>query len=159
VVAEDITARKKAEQESQQQAKFINAVAGATADILFVMDIDTKKILYTSREVAKDLGYQLEQIQQMKEPYFAVMHPDDVPEMITHIEHMRNARDGEVREVEYRLRHADGSYHFYCDRNTVFKRDEKGNVIEKLGIAQDITERKTDEMQIKKPGKLYTAYH
>jgi PAS domain S-box-containing protein len=131
----------KEKMEHAEQAHFIEGIANASADILYVMDIDTKEIVYTNRPIAKTLKYTDAQIAEMNDAFFDMMHPDDRAPMVAHIENMKTAADGEVRDIEYRMRHANGSYYWLIDRNTVFKRDDNGVPYEKLGITHDITAR------------------
>ena len=61
---------------------------------------------------------------------------------------IRRVADGEVREIEYRMRHADGTYRWFLFRETPFQRDETGEVTQILGTALDIGARKqADERQ------------
>lgn len=156
IITSDITEQKKSQQEQMkeklkfdEQALFIQGIANASADILFVMNLDTKEIVYTNHAIAEKLGYSAKQIKAMKNPVLDLMHEADLPKMLKHIAEMKTAADNEVREIEYRMKHADGSLSWFRDRNTVFKRDEKGIPIEKLGICQNITERKHAEENIR----------
>lgn len=156
IITTDITEQKKSQQQQMkeklkldEQALFIQGIANASADILFVMNLNTKEIVYTNHAVAEKLGYSAKQIKAMKNPVLDIMHEADLPKMLKHIEEMKSAADDEVREIEYRMKHADGSLFWFRDRNTVFKRDEKGVPVEKLGICQDITERKHAEENIR----------
>jgi len=132
-----------------EKALFINRVAAASADILYVLDIDTKIILYTNRKIGVELGYSDDELSNIDNHLFYFMHEDDKEAMVEHIENMRFAADDEVREIEYRMTHADASIHWYIDRNTVFKRGIDGLATEKLGISQDITEKKQIETKLK----------
>ena len=135
----DITAQKHAEEELKKQANLIRGISEASADILYIMDIDTREVLFTTRNIAQQLGFEESLVRQMKNPLFELMHDEDIPAMIQHVAGMKTAAPGEIREIDYRMKHADGSLHFFRDRNTVFKRDAAGIPVEKLGISQDIT--------------------
>jgi PAS domain S-box-containing protein len=125
-----------------EQAKLINSIANASPDILFVMNLQTKKIVYTNHSAAETLGYTQREIDAMENPILDIMYDADIPRMLKHIEDMKTAGDDEVREIEYRLMHSDGTISWFRDRNTVFKRDKDGIPVEKLGICHNITERK-----------------
>lgn len=132
-----------------EQTQFIQGIASASADILYVMTIDTKEIIYANHAIAEILGYDEKYIKKLKNPVLDIMIDADVPSMIAHIDAMKTAADDEVREIEYRMKHADGSIIWFRDRNTVFKRDEAGVPVEKLGICQNINERKVAEENIR----------
>lgn len=136
-------------EELEERKNFIETLATATPDILYVMDLNTKHVTYSNRPVAVVLGYSAEQIKNMQEPFFDLMHEEDIPAMKSHVEAMKTAEDGEVREIEYRLKCEDGEWLWFIDRNTVFKRDTNGNAIEKIGISQNITDRKEAGQKLK----------
>jgi diguanylate cyclase (GGDEF)-like protein len=70
-----------------------------------------------------------------------LVHPDDLSMVTSHYEAMRQAKDGEIRRLEHRVRHADGHWVWLSGRETAFER-RNGVVCQVVGIAQDITARK-----------------
>jgi PAS domain S-box-containing protein len=152
IVFNDITALKTNENQAKiqitEQNKLIQSMTTATPDIMFVMDIATKNVLFATKNIAAVMGYNQAQIEQMNEPFFDIMHPDDRQLMLDHIDGIKTAADGEVREIQYRMLHADASTHWFVDRNVVFRRDEKGVPTEKMGITHDIDSRVTADEKI-----------
>jgi PAS domain S-box-containing protein len=126
----------------------VQSITQALPDILFIMDLNSYEILFANRNVSEILGYSTKLIKRMHNIFLDIMHPADIPYMLDHLEKMKTAADGEVREIEYRLVHADGSMHWYIDRNTVFKRDENGVPCEKIGISHDISNEKATADEI-----------
>jgi PAS domain S-box-containing protein len=141
-------ANKPADKGESNHALFLEKVAEATPDIVFLMDLNTKEVLYTNRTIPLLLGFTPAQAEAMAHPIFDCMYPADLPAMMKHLENFKNVKDGEVREIEYRLVDAKGEIHWYCDRNTVFRRDAAGKVAEKIGIAQEITKKKILDFEI-----------
>ena len=131
-----------------EQIYFTERTNEAITDILYSMHLNSRKVTYINHPFERKMGYATEEIRQMDDPLFTIMYPDDIPAVLKHIEDMRSVKDGEFLEVEYRLRHVNGSLHWFRDRDTVFKRDEQGNVLEKIGIAQDITVHKAAEQAL-----------
>jgi len=72
----------------------------------------------------------------------AVLHPDDLAPATTVWRAALEA--GTVSEVEYRLRRADGSYRWHLGRSEPV-RDEAGRIIQWVGTATDIEERRQVE--------------
>ncbi len=128
----------------------------ATPDIMFVMEIDTKKVLFATKNIAEVMGYSHAEIQKMKTPFLEIMYAEDRQAMIDHIDGMKTAIDGEVREIRYRMLHADGSTHWFIDRNTVFKRDQNNVPIQKMGITHDIDARVSADEKIHQLNKSLT---
>jgi PAS domain S-box-containing protein len=140
------------------QEDFARAIVEASPDILFVMNLNTREIVYTSRAIERILGYSKEQVEATPEPFlFNIMYHEDVDRISGHIEVMKKAADGEVIEVEYRLCHADGSIRWFADRNAVFKRDKHGVPLLEIGIAHDITTEKEAQTKIQSLNKTLVA--
>ena len=147
-ISSDVTELKKAEQELKQRKNFIERLAAATPDILYLMDLDTRKVTYTNRSVIHVLEYEPGQAAELDDPFFGLMHPDDVQPMLLHIEDIKNEKDGEVREIEYRLKHANGNWVWLKDRNAIFERDKHGKPTSKIGITENIHEKKQQEEEL-----------
>jgi two-component system CheB/CheR fusion protein len=145
----DVTEAKEAEKTLREQAHFIQSANEALPDILFVMNLDTKEFTYLNHSFEKMLGYGVETKSSPLKNTFHLLYEEDVPAMLAHIEEMKTAEDSVMYEMEYRLKAPDGSLRWYKDRNSVFKRVTSGTVIEKIGIAQDITESKKAEQKLR----------
>jgi PAS domain S-box-containing protein len=145
---QDITTLKQAEEQQKESSYFIRRIADTIPDILFIMDLNTRSLLYSNRSLAADLGYSEMQIKNMSHPLFDIMHEEDTPLMLAHFEKMKLIADNAVLEIEYRMINADGKLSWFIDRNAVFKRDNTGIPIEKTGITQNITERKVQGQQL-----------
>lgn len=146
----DITERKRAADRIKEQAHFIAGIAAATPDVLLVMDLTTQQITYCNRPVATLMGYSKKQIAKMTNPFLDLIYAEDLPLVQQHIQAIKEAPNGEVKEVEYRLQHADGTLRWFLDRSTVFRRNEAGEVTEKICISQDVTARKQQQEEITK---------
>jgi PAS domain S-box-containing protein len=131
-----------------ERSYFLERLTEATPDIVFLMDLNTKELLYSNRSVPLLLGYTPAQAEAMEHPIFDCMYPADLPAMMKHLEDFKTAKDGEIREIEYRLVDGKGILHWYCDRNTIFKKNAAGEVTEKIGMAQEITKRKLQDSEI-----------
>ena len=145
-IARDITERKKAEAELERSRLFVERIAATTPGILYVHDLDDQKNVYVNREMFAVLGYEEEDCNS--EPMSVMVHPADLPGVRNHHAALRRARDGEVFRIEYRARHTDGRWIWLASRDTPFERDADGRVTQIVGIAQDVTQRKTVEEQL-----------
>jgi PAS domain S-box-containing protein len=146
LVTRDITEVRYSKQKIREDAHLIGQIMDTTPDIVYIMDLNTYQVIYTNRQVAIELGYEKHQVAQMKNPIFDIMHPDDVPAMIEHFKKIKTlATDDRILEIEYRLRKPSGAYDWFCDRNSVFKRNSRQVPQEKLGFCQNITDRKQKE--------------
>ncbi|HEY9597649.1 MAG TPA: histidine kinase dimerization/phosphoacceptor domain -containing protein, partial [Cyanophyceae cyanobacterium] len=117
---------------------------------LYIYDLIEQRNVYVNPFVTTVLGYPVQDIQQMDSPlWLNLMHPDDRTELSNPLKQFDTAKDGDIIEREYRLRRADGEYRWLYSRDTVFSRTADGKPKQVLGTAQDITERKLAEAQLK----------
>jgi len=143
-VAEDITAFRLAEQALQESRQFAQRIADSTPDIVYIHDLVEHRNVYSNRDMLDVIGYTLEDIAAngLDRMLALVLHPKDLEPYLQHQQRLCAAADGEILEIEYRYRHANGSWHWFYSRDTVFKRNAQGQVTQYIGTAQDITERK-----------------
>ncbi len=141
-IAREITERKLAEIELQKNRNFVERIATTTPGVLYVYDLIERRNVYSNREVVSVLGYGSEEIRKMEESSQGFYHPDDRALIDAHREALRHVPDGEVRRLEYRVRHADGHWVWLSGQETAFERGADGLVKQIVGISQDITARK-----------------
>ncbi|MDX2231532.1 MAG: PAS domain S-box protein [Leptolyngbyaceae cyanobacterium bins.349] len=145
----DISDRKRAEVALQEAQQFAQSIADRTPAALYIYDLANQRNLYSNRSIIETLGYTAAQIQAMGTDLMpTIIHPDDFPAVIQHQHAIATAADSADLQLEYRMRHADGSIRWLSSVDSVFKRDEQGNVTQYIGAAQDITDRKHAEIQL-----------
>lgn len=140
-IAREITERKHAEYELEKSRSFVERIAASTPGILFVYDLDEHRNVYSNREIVSVLGYKPEGALRV--------HPEDVPALGLHRDALREAFEGEVRRIEYRVQHADGRWIWLSSCDTPFERARGGQVSRIVGIAQDITSRKAHDEKLR----------
>ncbi len=142
----DFTERKVIEEELRQSRRLIERILDATPDLLYIHDLGARRNLFANRQVAEFFGYTPSEFQAMGSDLLnRILHPDDAAAIAAHHQRCRTAADGEVLEIEYRMRHADGSWRWLHSRDVVFTRGEDGLATQILGVAQDVTERRRAE--------------
>lgn len=110
-------------------------------------DCLTGKVTYNAKKL-RAIGYETGEIDPGVDDWTARIHPDDYEPTM---ENMRRHLYGktEVYEVEYRIRHRDGSYRWFYDRGAVNARSPEGKPLRVGGIVFDISERKEKEARLK----------
>ncbi len=141
----------------QEEAQLIHSLTQTTPDILFVMNLYSKDVVYINRAVEKLLGFTEAEIEKMPSPFFDVMHADDRGKVLAHLEEMKNAALNETREITYRIIDAKSNIRWFRDRNTVFKVDANGKAIEKTGVLSEISQHKESEAKIENLNRILTA--
>ncbi len=150
---EDITDRKRSETERdrieaslRESQQFIQKLADSTPSTLYIFDLTKKANVYINRQAADGLGYEQEYVTEMGADFLpSVCHPEDLEPLQRHFAALVTAADREVVQLEYRMRHANGNYRWFCSYDTVFKRDATGKVTQIVGTALDISKAKRAE--------------
>jgi len=96
------------------------------------------------------LGYCAEEIIALGQQALArLVHPDDLPQIMTVIAGFDRLADGETAEYEYRALHKDGDYRWLSGRSVVFTRLADGRPQQVLSLTQDVTRRKQWEDRLR----------
>jgi PAS domain S-box-containing protein len=144
----DLAVRESAMMREREQ--IIQRMAEATPAITYVFDVINRRSIYTNRRIADQLGYSAEQMRSIGEGNLAnLLHPDDVARMPILMAQREAAKDGEVVEFVYRLRDARGEWRWFVGRDAVFTRTPEGRVQQVIGIAQEITDWKRAEEELR----------
>lgn len=143
-VSIDITERKEAEEKLSESQHLLEQIMQNTPNMLYVFDIQSNRMKFINKEVESMLGYLPEDLIRLEEGLFQkYFHPEDLARLWKSDRvAIQRLFDHEVAEFEYRLLHQDGSWRWMHTRERVFKRDAAGKVIEILGIAEDITQKR-----------------
>ena len=148
-ITRDIRERKKSEEKLKASQHFIQSIADSSPSILYIYDIEEQRNIYANQEITIILGYSQKEIQAFGNTLLAhVIHPEDLKKIIDQQQKLLAAANGDILEMEYRIKSADGEWCWIYDRQTVFSRKEDGTVTQYLGVATDITKRKLAELEI-----------
>jgi len=152
----DITEIKKTEEELKDTQHFIQSITDSIPNTLYIYDIEEQRNIYANKEIATILGYSDKQIQAWGDTLMPkITHPEDFEKIISQQQKVLAAADGDILELEYRVKHSDSEYRWVYDRQTVFSRKEDGTVKQLLGVVTDITKRKLAEIKVRqKAGEL-----
>ncbi len=146
----EIEERKRIEAELRDSQRWLSAVIQTNPNLLYVYDVIEQRNLYFNREIYSDIGYTIEEIQQMAGAFIPnLIHADDLPAFSEHMSRMETAKDGENFELECRIQHKNGEYRWFLSRDTVFARTADGKPWKILGTATEISDRKRAELELK----------
>ncbi len=121
-------------------------LATEAADVgLWDWDLQNNAV-YLSPVFKRQLGYREEEMPSRYEAWESRLHPDDRARALATIQDCLADRVS-YYEVEFQLRHKDGSYRWFLSRGAL-RRDEAGRPIRMLGVQVDITERRHAEEQL-----------
>ncbi|MBD2439615.1 PAS domain S-box protein [Nostoc sp. FACHB-110] len=150
----NITARKKAEAELQASQHFIQRITDSSPNVLYIFDLEERCNVYANKEITTVLGYSVEDMQQMGDNLIAnIVYPDDIGVVIQNHQRIVTANDGDIFEIEYRVRKQNGELAWLCTRETPFTRNADGKVKQVLGVLTDVTESKKAVIQLQQQAK------
>lgn len=128
--------------------QFAIDIAAASPLIIFVYDNEKNRNVYQNQRMYEVLGYTEEEFKPSREFLRQLYHPDEIKDLSYYFQQIiTRLKDNEIVSKEYRLRHKDGNWIWIYSCDKVFRRNEKGEVIQTIGILQDITERKRNEQK------------
>jgi two-component system cell cycle sensor histidine kinase/response regulator CckA len=131
------------EQRFRQMAENIN-------EVFWVASLDFKEVIYVSPAYEKIWDRSCESLYRNALDWSEAIHPEDRESVAA----VLNKCGGEHNfAVEYRIQRTDNSIRWIYDRGFMVQNDE-GQVYRMTGIAEDITERKYLEDQLRQSQKL-----
>ncbi len=145
---QDVTEQKKREKELEESRKFIEKVTNVSPCIITVYNKNTGNYIFVNSTVKRLLGYAPEQfIDKGRDFFYSLIHPDDVKmvkeknmELINEADKTIDNAGENVKELDYRFKHKDGSYRWLNTFITVFSRNKNNKVEDILNISIDVTE-------------------
>jgi len=158
--ANDITARKEAEEKAKESSRFIEKVANISPSVIAVYNVNTQRFDYINEYISNVLGYdKLIILDQGVSFIESLIHPEDkiiVQEKTLDALKLANADKSfhQVVPFEYRIKNKCGEWRWITTYWTVFDRDKDGFVSHVLNISVDVTEQKLTEQNLIKKEEL-----
>lgn len=145
----DVADRKKAEEAIRLSNERYNLVAKATNDSIWDLDIVTGEISRTGEGFKTLFGYDEAAAVHSDPEFSTLVHPDDLSATRASMAAAFAKSDVFYWADEYRLLKANGDYAYVYDKGYII-RDENGKAMRMIGATQDITNRKENEIHLKK---------
>ena len=120
---------------------FVEEVANSTPDIIYVLDLEKRRIIYTNDQVHHVLG--------PDNLHLDIIHPQDYQARTRHLMGCFHLNKDEFKEIDIRLKVKDGSWNWFRVRDKAFKFNGDGSVVKIIGVARNIQEQKLAEENMK----------
>ncbi|ABB37359.1 signal transduction histidine kinase, nitrogen specific, NtrB [Oleidesulfovibrio alaskensis G20] len=142
---EEVAERERAEQALRNSEERYSLAVGGTNDGIWDWDLISNKVYFSPRW-KEIIGFQDHEIPNEIPEWTSRVHPDDLAKILKAHE-MYLSRELPAFEVEYRLRHKDGSYRWILGRGLALWSDAD-QPYRMAGAHTDITDRKESEREL-----------
>ncbi|HRV90643.1 MAG TPA: PAS domain S-box protein [Anaerolineae bacterium] len=138
----------------QESEERFRQLAENIEEVFWIVTPWVTTIEYVSPTIEKVWGRPASEFYENADTYLQSIHPDDRETVVK--PRLKQQALGEPTLHEYRIVRPDGTIRWIWDRGFSLK-DESGQVYRVMGIAEDITERKQAEQQLRDNEKLLRA--
>lgn len=142
-----------------EHSHFIERITETSPGIIYVFDLLDDKEVYANKMMTQLLGYEPEDWKELDTDFVsALIHPEDIPVIEANQKAFRNAFDGEIKSIQYRIKNKSGEYRWMRTYESIFKRTESGTPWQVIGIALDISnEKRTSDQLHRREAELLEA--
>jgi PAS domain S-box-containing protein len=156
----DITERRQVEQSLSQTQHLMRRITESSPNLIYLYDLIERRDIYANRRLGEMLGYTGEELAKISGKSFQhLMHPDDLALLPEWFQRYATLPNGKSIETEYRLRHADGEWHWFANSSLIFNRTLDGKPKQIIGTAQDITERKRADEKLRESEERFRSLY
>jgi two-component system sensor histidine kinase/response regulator len=148
IMLHDVTERKKADEQFRASEERLHLVLDATSDGAWDWNRNSS-LVYRSPQFCELTGYRPEEITPDFDFFKRIVHPDDLPHVLTAIEAHQQGWSP-FNEFDCRIIASAGDIKWIRVRGQIVERDAKGAAIRMVGTIVDITKRKRDEEHLRK---------
>lgn len=154
-IMQDVTRRKMAEIAHEESLQQIDKIIHSIPHSLYLLDINERRLIFDNKRSMEPLGYTNDEVKGIEDMIAKhIVAPEDVPVYMNKFVQFKDLKDGEELVTEMRLRHKKGHLIWYLSREKVFKRNPDGSPSQIIGVAEDITEQKLAQTQIRENSQL-----
>jgi PAS domain S-box-containing protein len=150
VTMQDVTELKRVEGALRESELRFRQVAETLRHVFYITTHDHRQVLYVSPAYEALWGRSCESLYAEARAWIDAIHEDDRPRVFEQVE--RGSVDG-AYVLEYRIVRPDGSTRWILDRAYELP-DANGDAYRVVGVAEDITERRRLEAQLRESQKM-----
>lgn len=138
--------RKKSQESLRESIDRYKFVTRVTNDVVWDMNLSTKRILWAEENMKRLFGYDTENEETDFEFWSSKVHPDEREQVVQKLLNACEDNTSDRWEDEYRFKRFDGTYAYVLDKGYLLYAN--GKAVRMIGSMQDITERKLAELKL-----------
>ncbi len=139
----------------EEQTAFIEKVNQTSPAIICVFQQDASTFTYINKRGEDFFGGSLDELNLKGDVFKEHIFPEDQTTTFNALQLVKNTKDGDIVTVESRVRNREGNYVWLRNYLSPFRRNVNGDVVELVGVLQDIDEqKKTNEELIRSEQQL-----
>lgn len=147
-VSVDLTERLETEEWLAAERKFNASITATIPDTILLINHHDNRIEFTNRDTF--LGYRFDDFEDSHALFRTLLTEDQLGVAFEQFyARLERLNDEEILEVEYHVRHHDGSIRWIRERTKIFQRTPNNKVARFLTVLQDISERKKVEQALR----------
>jgi PAS domain S-box-containing protein len=147
----ELAERKQAELALQESETRFAEIAQTLNQVSYVISVPSAKYLYISPSYERLWGYSCESLYRDRKSWLDKIHPEDLDYVL---EGLTQLLEGAQKRLQYRIFAANGEIR-WIESESLIVRDEDGNPLRIVGIADDITNRKQLEQALQENEELF----
>lgn len=146
----DLSEIKKNEEQIAEKEAFIESIASSTPYALYLLDIESNKMLFTNQEFDKQVNSQIATLFEDKgiKAFNQFFHKDDLQGFVEKTEEILIGNE-DFYSFTGRFAYNGENYRWINQRFRPFKRDAKGNITQVLMVTIDIHKQKEAENSVR----------
>ncbi len=149
-VARDVTERKRVERELRESEERFRELTENIDEVFWIRDLENTQMIYVSPAYERIWGRSRESLYLSPKSWTEAIHPEDKGRVVAIV---ANRPLPVSHDITYRIVSPDGSIRWIRDRAFPVH-DAAGSVIRKAGVAEDVTEWRQLEMQLRQAQKM-----
>lgn len=144
------------QQKIEDQSYLTNKITNTSPGIIYLFSLRPYAVLFANQTAEDFFGFSNQEFINMGAGVFEqLIHPDDLPATFQFLREVSQARDAEVRMLEFRMKPWNGNYVWMRNYFSVFRRDAEGMPTEIIGNILNIQAEKEATEKLRESEKRY----
>ena len=130
-----------ANEELHETKHLLQEITDAVPNVIYLSDFATKKVVFVNKEIATLAGFTTEEIKSFnRDRIEQLIHSEDIAALEEQADEFKNLKEGEISDLNIRIKHKDGRWRWIRTKSKIFKFHEQGEPLQIIRVFEDITE-------------------